>query len=353
MWCYALTSGNAPDSATPVLERNISMAHQITSSDTVGIVNSQGWHGLGTAIQPGLSALEALESLGLNWSVLESDSLVATFPGEDRVFDCGTERKALLRSDTRTVLGVVGKGYHPLQNRELASIADGLGSGESSPQVDSAGSLAGGRKVFIALRGENTVIGGDEAYQYLLIANSHDGSGSLRIHPTMTRVVCANTYAGSESDSHLGFAWRHTSGLAIKRSEIIATVGRWRQRLTLAREQADAMAAAEVNHDRVRAIFTQVYEQQTGQRIDLAPRTPLEAKRTSRALAALSHMGKVFDAERQQGCKPSVWLAANAATNWIQHVSGRLDAADRSASCSLGLKAEQTAAAMAIAAQYV
>ena len=344
------------------------MAHQITDTDTVGIVNSTGWHQLGTAIQPGLSALEALEALGLDWSVLESDSLVATFPGEDRIFDCGSERKALLRSDTRTVLGVVGRGYHPLQNRELAfiadglgsnqnrelaAIADGLGSGESSPQVDSAGSLASGRKVFIALRGENTVIGGDEAYQYLLLANSHDGSGSLRIHPTMTRVVCANTYAGSESDSHLGFAWRHTSGLAIKRSEIIATVGQWRQRLALAREQADAMAAAEVNHDRVRAIFTQVYEQQTGQRIDLAPRTPLEQKRTSRALAALSHMGKVFDAERQQGCKPSVWLVANAATNWIQHVSGRLDAGDRSASCSLGLKAEQTAAAMSIAAQYV
>jgi phage/plasmid-like protein (TIGR03299 family) len=329
------------------------MAHEITSTDTVGIVASTGWHGLGKVIANNLSAYEALESLGLNWSVLESESLTATFSGDPTPVDCSNERKALLRSDTRTVLGVVGKQYHPLQNLTLASLADGLAEGEGAPRVDSAGSLAGGRKVFIGLRGETTVIGGDEAFTYLVLANSHDGSGALRIHPSTTRVVCANTYAGSEADSHLGFSWRHTSGLALKRDEILNTLAQWRSRIAVAKSQADEMAAAAVNAERVRDIFVAVYEQQTGQRIDLAPRTFVEQKRTSRALAALAHMGKTFDLERQGGCKPSVWLAANAATNWIQHVSGRLDASDRTASCVVGLKAEQTARAMSCAAAFI
>lgn len=323
------------------------MAHEITRTDTVGIVNSKGWHGLGKVIGDNMSALEALGVLGLDWIVIESEAMMASFDGESVEVD---SHKALRRSDNGEVLGVVSSGYCPLQNKTLAALADSLGSGEAAPRVDTAGSLQGGRKVFIGLRGEDTVMGGDDVCTYLLLANSHDGSGALRIHPTAIRVVCANTYAGSERDAHKGYSWRHSSGLMLRQDEIITALKQWRERIQTMKDDADRMAAVEVTHDRVREVFLAVYERQVGHTVPLLPKTHTEERRKDRAMAALSHMELVFDAERSHGCKPSMWLAANAATNWIQHCSGRLEAEDRAASSLVGLKADQTASAMALVA---
>lgn len=323
------------------------MAHLITSSDRVGIVGSTGWHNLGEIIPAGQSAYDAIRSIGLTWEIVESETLIATM-ADGRVVDCSNEKKALVRSDTGMVTGVVGKGYHALQNTTLASLADGLASGENAPSVDSLGSIEGGKKVWISLRGESTTIGGDEAYQYCLIANSHDGSGSLRIHPSMTRVVCANTYAGSESDSHLGFSWKHSSGLQLKREEIIATLANWRSRLAEAKSDADRLAEIEVTHDRCQTLWLEVYERMHGYSIPTVPTTAVEERRKERAVVALAQMAKVFDLERSGGCKPTLWLASQSATNWIQHTSGRLESQDRVMSQRFGLKAQQTALAMSI-----
>lgn len=322
------------------------MSHEITKTDTVGIVGSKGWHGLGKQLPSGLSAFEALEFVDLDWTVEESDLLTARFGSEES--DCNEDAKALRRSDTKEILGVVGAGWCPMQNKTLASLADGFGtSGGDAPQVTSAGSVKGGKKVWFCLKGDTTVIGGDDAYTQLVLANSHDGSGALRIHPSMTRIVCANTYAGSNSDAHLGFSWRHTSGLLLKRDEMIGCLAQWRSRLTVAKEQADYLAAVDVDAEKVRMIFVAVYERQSGESIPLAPITPTEIRRKERAIVALAAMTAVFDEERSQGCKPSMWLAANAATHWIQHTSGRIDAEQREYSCLLGLKADQSAKAMA------
>ncbi len=328
------------------------MAHEITTTDTVGIVASKGWHGLGREIPGNWTALEALESLGLDWEVWESTLLTATLPDGSTVSSADAG-KATVRSDTREVLGLVGPGYCPIQNRTLAAMADSLGSGDASPRVDSAGSLAGGRKVFISLRGEDTVMGGDECRTYLLLANSHDGSGSLRIHPTSTRVVCANTYAGSERDAHLGFAWRHTAGLLLRQEEIISTVSQWRGRIYTMTRQADALASVNVNHDRIRELFVSVYERQVGYSTPVYPSSPMEIRRKERAVAALSHMSSVFDRERGIGCKPSMWLAANAASNWVQHCSGYQTADERQVSSVIGTKGGQIAQAFGIAASML
>jgi len=326
------------------------MAHEITDTDSVGIVGGKGWHGLGTPMPAGQSALEALESLGLDWEVVERTLWVEgdkdMAPSTMNAVD---SHKALVRSDTKEPLGVVGANWCPMQNRTLAAIADSLGEGDEQVHCDTAGSLKGGKAVFIGLRGETTIMGGDETYQYLLLANRHDGMGSLRIHPTATRVVCMNTYAGSEADSHLGYAWRHTAGLKLRQDEIISVLKAWRGRMSAIKAEADTLAALDVNSERVSAIMVAVYEATTRLKIPTNPTTAVEQRRLIRATDAIAYMQKVFDTERSQGSKPSVWLAANSTTNWIQHVHGRLDGDNRTASCVLGTKAVETAQAMRIA----
>jgi len=236
-----------------------------------------------------------------------------------------------------------------VQPKTLAAIADSLAGGDNSPSVDTIGSLRGGRNIFIGLRGEDTVIGGDETYQYLLLANGYGDGRPLRIHPTCTRVVCANTFGGSTADAHLGYTWRHTAGLSLRVEEVQDALRQWRDRLRIIKSEGDTLAALDVNSERVSAIMVAVYEATTGIKIPTNPTTPVEQRRLIRATDAISYMQKVFDTERSQGSKPSVWLAANSTTNWIQHVHGRLDGEDRAASCVLGAKAVDTARAMRIA----
>ena len=323
------------------------MAHLITKTDRVGIVGDKGWHGLGEKMPPNLSALEALEWIGLDWEIVESQSLTATLSDGSTV-DCTPVKKALVRSDTKMVTGVVGPNYKTLQNRSLASIGDSLCEEDLTVSVDTLGSLAGGEKVWISLRGKDTVIGGDAAYQFLLLSNSHNGCESLRIHPTMTRVVCNNTYTGAEQDSHLGFTWRHSAGLDLRRDEIISSLAMWRSRIAVAKSDADKLAQIEVNHERCQSVWMAVYERLHGYSIPVLPNTPMETRRKERAVVALGEMAKRFDLERQTGCKPTLWLASQAATNWIQHVSGRLEENERAASSILGSKASQTSMAMSV-----
>lgn len=323
------------------------MAHLITKTDRVGIVGDKGWHGLGEKMPPNLSALEALEWIGLDWEIVESQSLAATL-SDGSVVDCTPAKKALVRADTKMVTGIVGPNYKTLQNRSLASIGDSLCNQEESVSVDTLGSLAGGEKVWISLRGNNTVIGGDDAYQFLLLSNAHNGCESLRIHPTMTRVVCNNTYTGAEKDSHLGFTWRHSAGLDLCREEIILSLSTWRSRIAVAKNDADELAKIQVNHERCQTVWMAVYERLMGYSIPVYANTPVETRRKERAIVALGEMAKVFDLERQSGCKPTLWLASQAATNWIQHTSGRLEENERAASSILGLKAYQTSMAMSV-----
>jgi len=324
------------------------MAHGITETDSVGIIGGHGWHGLGMPMPEGQSALQALEALGLDWEVIEKPLWIEGSKTVDQgMFNQIDSHKALIRGDTKGLLGVVGAKWCPMQNRTLAAIADSLGNGDDQVVCDTAGSLHGGKAVFIGLRGETTIMGGDETYQYLLLANRHDGMGCLRIHPTATRVLCMNTYSGSEQDSHLGYAWRHTAGLALKQEEIISVLRSWRGRMSAIKAEADALAAIDVNSERVSAIMIAVYEAMTDRKIVSNPTNALEQRRLIRATDALQYMQRIFDHERSLGCRPSAWLAAQATTNWIQ--KERTTCEDQAASCVLGLKARQTAHAMSVA----
>jgi phage/plasmid-like protein (TIGR03299 family) len=111
------------------------------------------------------------------------------------------------------VLGVVGRGYTPIQNEEHAALLDTLVD-ESGSHFETAGSLRGGRQVFITMKLPDTMlIGGvDPVDLYLIALNSHDGTSAFRLLVSPVRVVCANTQAAAISRARSSFSIRHTSG---------------------------------------------------------------------------------------------------------------------------------------------
>lgn len=103
---------------------------------------------------------------------------------------------AFVRNDplNSPVLGVVSKDYTPLQNAEAFGFFDPI-VGENAAIYNTAGALGQGEHICLLakLPGQLRVVGDDDADKYLMLANSHDGKGSVQIKFTSVRVVCQNS----------------------------------------------------------------------------------------------------------------------------------------------------------------
>src|SRR5512147_2629049 len=115
------------------------MAHELTATDSVVLHRQAAWHGLGTIVENAPTPQEALKIAKLDWQV-EQWPISAT-NGEVRV--ALGDHCANIRTDTRSCLGVVGKGYSPIQNQELADFAAALAEQGNTVKVETAGSIRG------------------------------------------------------------------------------------------------------------------------------------------------------------------------------------------------------------------
>jgi phage/plasmid-like protein (TIGR03299 family) len=192
------------------------MAHEIDMTREGGAAFyafKPAWHGLGMVLDYTPTADVAIEKAGLDWQV-ELAKVQYVLPTIAGMRYATAEGKFVTyRADTGAALGVVGDDYTPLQNREaFAALSTVLE--EAGLVYESAGSLKGGRKIWLLARDpQDILIGIDAVRKYYLLTTAHDGSAMTRILPTGTRVVCANTLAIA-LNSKEGFAVRHTSGQA-------------------------------------------------------------------------------------------------------------------------------------------
>jgi len=181
------------------------MAHMIRNSDGILTIGERPWHGLGvTLAEPPATALEALRLAGMDWEVEKQPMFLKDSRPVHIVGGTKSENGywgTIIRQDTDEQLGVVGPGYHPLQNRQLASIFEPLvASGKI--QIETCGSLQDGRKVWMLakLQGSEKIRGvgeNDEVAKYWMIAHGHDGKMAARIGFTPIRVVCWNTLSAA------------------------------------------------------------------------------------------------------------------------------------------------------------
>lgn len=166
------------------------MAHNVESMFSVREVP---WHGLGQIVSEAPSSAEAIKLAGLDWKVLEQS--VHNYSEGSDTFSEIDGYKALVRSDNRRVLSIMGENYTPLQNSEAFSFFDPfVDAGLASFQT--AGSLRQGGVVWILAELNKAPIevgNGDPVSKYLLLSNSHDGTMAVRVGFTPVRVVCNNT----------------------------------------------------------------------------------------------------------------------------------------------------------------
>ena len=192
------------------------MAHGITETDGLVLTKERAWHGLGTVVQEAPTPREAMELAGMNWQVSFTNGVGGTT--EDGPVYTHTH-KLVVRDDNHEVLGCVSKDYQAIQNDTLAEFAEALQDSNDLVQVESAGTLFGGRRLFYLLKGETfeTISSNDASdpvIPYILLSNSHDGSLSFSARPTSIRVVCNNTLEWALGNKSRNiFRLKHTKNL--------------------------------------------------------------------------------------------------------------------------------------------
>ena len=173
------------------------------------------WHRLGTVLPAEFSAAQAMEHARLGWWNVRKEHLQAVVVTDEGVSKIDVpDHYASVRTNPVTggpeVLGVVGEHYVPVQNEDLCDLLDALVD-EGGAHFETAGSLRGGRQVFVSMKFPAGVrIGGVDAVNlYLCALSSHDGSRALTALATPIRVVCANTQAAALHNHRASFTIRH------------------------------------------------------------------------------------------------------------------------------------------------
>lgn len=287
------------------------MAHEIDMSNgrpNMFYVGAAPWHGLGTRfIEAPKTTEEAMRAGGLAWEV----QMRPLFNEMQQL----STHKETFRADTGARLGVVGPKYVPFQNLQAFSFFDPLIQ-DGSLVYETAGSLQGGRKVWVLAKAKGDaidIVPGDAVERYVLLSNSHDGTLAIRVGFTPIRVVCQNTLAMSmaNKDSKL-LRVRHTTNVDDALEQIRDIMNVADASFVATSEQFKALARCNVNAADVRKYVEKVF----------GIKSEEEATRESKTLAtviALFEGGRGADL----GVKGTAWKLYNAAQEAMQYELGR------------------------------
>lgn len=203
--------------------------------ETMMYVREKPWHGLGTRVEEALTSGEAIEKAGLDWNVIPCPVF------DDRHIQI-QGYTANTRDKDNAVLGIVGSRYSIVQNKEAFDFTDAL-IGEGM-KYETAGSLRGGRQVWLLGKMPQTEILGDKLDPYVCFTNTHDGSGAVRVCMTPVRVVCNNTLNFALSTAKRKWSCVHKGNIQGKLSEARQTLGLMDLYLKNLAEAADYLACA-------------------------------------------------------------------------------------------------------------
>ena len=285
------------------------MSHEMYENDSAAYFKKPAWHGLGNVVDTTMSTSDALDMAGLNWYVDKSP--IEAFTGDGYKAD-GGDHRALVRRDTRQVLGVASKDYKVMQNHEAFSIADALGD----VTVESAGSIRNGANVYLLLHDSDFAVDNDNDAidKYLAMFWGHDGSLAFTAVPTSIRIVCKNTLdmaVGQAAGTKNKVTIKHSGDLDAKIAHAKQAMYKYKKASGKFEETVNTLAQSKVYNDKELArFFLETWS--------MLNKTAVNEENKHLATITINKWKDNFDQEANH-LTPSWWLAANAVTKDIQH----------------------------------
>lgn len=271
------------------------------------------WHGEGRMIKSLASAKKMLSAADLDWSVALEPIMTAA--GEPIDF-----KQAVVRTSDRSVLGVLGMGYKPVQNVEAFDFADEIVASKGN-HYETAGSLDGGRTIFLSIdlgAVEPIKIDGDKSKfdTFLLLSNSHDGSKALRATITPVRVVCQNTLNLAFRGAKGVFTVRHTGDVKSKLEAARAALGVSIDYMRRFEAVAASLMATKITDARAEKIVRDAFQMRESTEDEATKDAPSEWFVKHAATQVLDTYENADDLAPFKG---TGWGLLNAAAQYVDH----------------------------------
>lgn len=305
------------------------MAHAISIQNgrpEIAYYGHTPWHGLGVRVDSLQTPGGMLRHAGLEWSVQAEPVACAgaDIPGY----------RAIVRQDTRKVLGVVTSRYHCIQNSQAAEMMNAVVT-VGGAHVEVAGALDDGARCWMLAHvpGDFEVVRGDAVRPYALLAWGHNGKLGLAMKLTTVRVVCKNTLNaagfGGRVSRVADVYVKHTSTASVNLEEARRALGLVAKQVEVTAEAYRSLARTMMSDDRVAEYFTEVFPEPPWTTVDSDPMAFTRWQARQESLAQLYHAGVGAD---MPGVHGTAWGAYNAVTEYVDHVYPMLSSGDVSRS---------------------
>ena len=269
------------------------------------------WAGIGKDVGGAESVTDAMQKAGLDWTVSKDSMFLAD--GRE------VTQKAVVRSDTKDVLGYVTPKWTPYQNADAFKWFEPFVEA-NEVEFSTAGAFKQGRITWILARlnrDNSEIAAGDEVEKYLLLSNSHDGKLAVRVGFTPIRIVCTNTlHAAHRSSSSRLLRVNHGSQVRQNVEYIRDVVNMANQDFEATAEQYRYLASKGINSEDLDKYI----------KIVLGIGEKSADEMTTRSKNIVSSIEDLFEGGRGSdiaGVRGTYWGAYNAVTEYLNYSKGR------------------------------
>ena len=283
-------------------ERRTSTATHVESMFDAKDTRKNPWDGLGKEIKGAVTSKEAIKLAGLDWNVVSRVVVDKTTGIEIPNW------KANVRDIDNSVLGMVSGRYQIVQNEEAFAFTDSLlGEGVT---YETAGSLNGGKRVWMLARLEGRDLAGEKIDPYLVFTNSHDGKGSVRVAMTPIRVWCSNTLNLALSCAQRQWSCTHTGDIGGKLEDARLTIMNSEKYLGALKDEFETLKMHKITKDKMFDFTKELLP------IDAVKDTAVKVRRITEERELLMNC---WDASDLQQTENSLFKFVNAVSDFSTH----------------------------------
>ncbi len=252
------------------------------------------------------TAQEAMAQSSLDWKVEREPIFLEN---GDKI----QNNYAMRRTDNGDVFGIVGGRYTSLQNIEAFNFFDSLVK-DGVASYEAAGASKHGSRVWIRAKLNDVVevADKDKIGKYVVLTNTHDGTGSVHVFITPYRFVCSNALAGlirsAKYDGEI-YSIRHTHALHDRAKQAIKTLESVNETYKALAETWTKMAEFELPPEKIEDYFGTLFPDKEGK------------KSKNKGQEIRDDLKHYLTAGRghELGLEKTLWGTYNAVTEYLSH----------------------------------